>query len=233
MTVTFTPAGLRIAALLALMVALASFALIQVRADGGTITACVNNNSGEIKIVDSPDDCKGNSSPLEWSSGGGGGGPVDVCDLELRIKAVFSPFALDPACAPPPLDPPTITEVDGTKVTFPGDDFSFYAMMVHGEVDVEPGSAVPGLFVDIYYGTADEPCTFAIGGAVTNADGEFSAGDDEDGLLFLFLEDEGLTWPLHFGAKVFDPFAPGFTECSDPFGPVAEPEPGPFPGGDP
>lgn len=217
MTLTLTPSGLRIAALLVLMVALASFALVQVRADGGTITACVNNNSGEIKIVDNPDDCKGNTAPLEWSSGGGGG-PVDFCDLELRIKTVFPPFALDPACTPPPLDSPTITEVSGTKVVFPEEGFAFYRMMVHGE-------AAPSSFVDIYVGTAEAPCGFVIGSAFSDSEGTFWAGD-EDGPLELFLDDAS-TWPLHFGATVFDPFLPGFTECSDAFGPVDEPEVGP------
>ncbi len=221
MTVTFTPSGLRIATLLALLVALAGFAVVQIRADGGTITGCVNNNSGEIKIVDSADDCKGNTTPLEWSSGGGGG-PVDLCDLELRIKAVFSPFALDPACTPPPLDPPTITDVTGSSEAFPEDEFTVYHMMVHGET-------APSSFVDIYLGTAEEPCTFVIGSAFSGPDGMFWAGD-VDGPLDIFTFDfEELTWPLHFGATVFDPFAPGFTECSDPFGPVDEPEPGPGP----
>jgi len=36
-------------------------------ADGGTIRACVNNNSGTIKLVNSPDDCHKNDQYLEWN----------------------------------------------------------------------------------------------------------------------------------------------------------------------
>jgi hypothetical protein len=44
-------------------------------ANGGTIRACYNNNSGEVKIVESSDDCKNNETFLEWNSTGPQGEP--------------------------------------------------------------------------------------------------------------------------------------------------------------
>lgn len=41
--------------------------------DGEVIHACVNNNNGGVKIVDSPDDCHQNSSPLNWNQQGPAG----------------------------------------------------------------------------------------------------------------------------------------------------------------
>ena len=43
--------------------------------DGNTIHACVNKSSGEIKIVDSSDDCKDNEQYLEWTIVGPQGPP--------------------------------------------------------------------------------------------------------------------------------------------------------------
>jgi hypothetical protein len=43
--------------------------------DGNTIHACVNKSSGEIKIVDSSDDCKNNEQYLEWTIVGPQGPP--------------------------------------------------------------------------------------------------------------------------------------------------------------
>jgi hypothetical protein len=38
--------------------------------NGEVIHACVNNHSGTLKIVDSPDDCHKNWSPLNWNQQG-------------------------------------------------------------------------------------------------------------------------------------------------------------------
>ena len=43
--------------------------------DGNTIYACVNNSSGEIKIVGSSDDCKKNETSSSWNIVGPQGPP--------------------------------------------------------------------------------------------------------------------------------------------------------------
>jgi hypothetical protein len=41
--------------------------------NGEVIHACVNNHSGTVQIVDSPDDCQQNWSPLNWNQQGPAG----------------------------------------------------------------------------------------------------------------------------------------------------------------
>ena len=91
----------RITAIVALLaVALAGGVMWAFASEGEVIYACVNPNSGEIKIVNSPDDCKKTWEPLSWNKQGPEGppgpegkqGPPGVCD-EAELQALKARIA--------------------------------------------------------------------------------------------------------------------------------------------
>jgi len=89
----------RLTVMLAALVAIGSVTLVL--AETGTITACVRNSNGEIRIVTQASDCKSNEQPLAWNLQGpvgpqgppGPEGPAGSVEFESR-KGSFDPFLL-------------------------------------------------------------------------------------------------------------------------------------------
>lgn len=84
-------------ALAILLPGVATWALAQ--GGGGTIYACVNDHSGEVKIVGADDPCGPNETPRSWSVVGQQGeqgppgetGPVVVPDVQVVVEGVVGP----------------------------------------------------------------------------------------------------------------------------------------------
>jgi hypothetical protein len=88
----------------ALVVALGGVAFAAIPDSNGTIHGCYQKQRGNLRVVDSSDECRGNERSLDWNQGGQPGPPARVLgrttlsDGETRTIFSEGPFTLTASC---------------------------------------------------------------------------------------------------------------------------------------
>jgi hypothetical protein len=75
---SYRPSAAMMVALTALVVALGGVAYATIPDSGGVIHGCFANSNGNLRVVETPDDCRNNETALDWNQQGppGSGGAV-------------------------------------------------------------------------------------------------------------------------------------------------------------